>query len=115
MSTRVDRVAEGIRRLTCEIIQSGLKDPRLKGIITVTKVKLTADLRFARIYYSVLGDDKNKKLVGRGLKSATPYIRKRIADRLKLRYAPSILFKVDEYLEYAGRIDEILDKLHREG
>lgn len=114
MSTRPARVAEAIRRLVSEIIHNELKDPRVTGLITITKVEVTPDLRLAKIYYSVLGDDKKKKLVTQGLKSAKNFIRKRIGDELKLRYAPDISLLIDERFEYKERIDKILDKIHRE-
>ena len=101
MSRRTERVAEAIRRLSSEILHGQLRDPRILGFVTITKVDLTADLRFARIYYSVLGDEKKKKNVGHGLKSAKNFIRKQIAHELKLRYAPDIVFTVDTKMEQA--------------
>ncbi|UCD55556.1 MAG: 30S ribosome-binding factor RbfA [Candidatus Omnitrophota bacterium] len=114
MTRRTDRLAEAIRRLTSEIVQRHLKDPRIKGFITVTKVEVTGDLRLARIYYSVLGDEKKKKLVTEGLKSAKNFIRKYIGDELKLRYAPDILLVIDKSFEYKERIDKVLKKIHKE-
>ena len=114
MTRRRDRVAEAIRRLACEIFRGELRDPRVTELITVTKVEVTPDLRLAKIYYSILGDENKKKLVGRGLKSARRYIRKRIADELKLRYAPEVLLRFDEACERKERIDTILNKLHKE-
>ena len=114
MTRRSERVAEAIRRLASEIIRDELKDPRIKEMITVTKVEITPDLRYAKIYYSVLGDDKKRELVARGLKSAKSYIRRRIADELKLRYAPDIALRVDERIEHSKRVDKILDILHKE-
>ncbi|MBN1354579.1 MAG: 30S ribosome-binding factor RbfA [Candidatus Omnitrophica bacterium] len=114
MTRRSERVAEALRRLASEIVHSELKDPRLKGVITVTRVTVTADLRSAKLYYSVLGDDKKKKLVARGLKSAKNFVRKRLADELKLRYATDISFIFDERFAYTERMNEIFNKLHRE-
>lgn len=114
MTRRTQRVAEAIRRLTSEIIHNQLRDPRLKGFITVTKVEVTPNLRLARIYYSVLGDDKKKKSVRGGLKSAKNFIRKRIADELKLMYAPEVSLIIDKALEHKERIDKVLKKIHNE-
>ncbi len=114
MTRRTHRVAEAIRRVTSEIVQRHLKDPRIKGFITVTKVEVTQDLRLARIYYSVLGDEKKKKLIAEGLKSAKNFIRRRIGDELKLRYAPDISLVIDKSLEYKERIDKVLKKIHKE-
>ena len=114
MSTRADRVAEAIRRLTSEIVQRQLKDPRLKGMITITKVQVKPDLRLAKIFYSVLGEDKKQRLVGKGLKSAKNFIRARIGDELKLRYIPEIMLIIDKSAEHQERIDTILNKIYRE-
>ena len=112
MIRRTDRIAEAIRRLIGEILHGQLNDPRLAGFITITKVEVTQDLRLARIYYSVLGDDKKKKLIAKGLKSAKNFIRRRIGDELKLRYAPDISLVIDKSLEYKEHIDNILKKIH---
>ena len=114
MTRRSERVAEAIRRLAAEIIHSQLQDPRIRGLVTVTKVEITPDLRLAKIYYTAMCEDKKKKLLACGLKSAKNYIRRRIADELKLRYAPDVLLKIDENVEYSKRIDNILDKLKKE-
>lgn len=114
MSRRTYRVAEAIRRVTSEIVQRHLNDPRIKGFITVTKVEVTEDLRLARIYYSVLGDEKKKKLVAKGLKSAKNFIRKYIGNELKLRYAPDISLIIDKSFEYKERIDKVLKRIHKE-
>jgi len=115
MTRRNERVREAIRRLASEAVHSRLRDPRIKGFITITKVEVTADLRLANIYYSVLGDDKKKRLVAAGLKSAKSFIRGFITNELKLRYATNILFRIDESAERRQRIDTILNKLHEEG
>lgn len=114
MTRRTDKVAEAIRRLASEIIHSELKDPRIKGLVTVTKVEVPPGLRFARIFYSVFGDEKKKKLVQDGLKSAKSFMRKHIADELKLRYAIDILFLPDKSAEYKERIDGILGTIQKE-
>ena len=112
MTRRTSRVAEAIRRITGEIFQDGLNDPRIKGFITITKVEMTQDLRLAKISYSVLGDDKKKKLIAEGLRSAKNFIRRHIGDELKLRYAPDILFVIDKSVEYKEHIDNILKKIN---
>ena len=114
MSRRTERIAEAIRRISSEILQSELRDPRTDGFITITKVEVTPDLRFAKIFYSVLGNEKKKKLVAAGLKSARSFVKKKIANELKLRYATDIAFKVDERAEYRERIDMVLNKIHDE-
>lgn len=114
MARRSERIAEAIRRVASEIMHGKLRDPRISGFITITKVEVTPDLRLAKIYYSVLGDDKKKKLVARGLKSAKGFMRKHIGDELKLRYAPDILLRLDKKSEYKEQINGILEKIKEE-
>ncbi len=114
MTRRTKRVAEAIRRIASEIPQRDLRDPRIRGFITVTKVEVTNDLRLAKIHYSVLGDEKKKKSVIGGLKSARSFIRKTIGNELKMRYAPDILLVIDKSFEHKERIDSILKQIqHR--
>jgi len=112
-TTRPERVAEAIRKEISIMIQEELKDPRI-GFTTITKVEITPDLRYAKIYYTVLGNDKQKKSTGIALKNAKGFIKGHIGDRLKLRYTPEIIFKVDESIEYADKIERLFDKIHRE-
>ena len=114
MTRRTDRIAEAIRRIASEIIPNDIKDPRVKGFITITKAEVTPDLKLAKIYYSVLGGDKNKKLIAQGLKSAKSFVRMRIADELKLRCATDVVFKIDETAEAKEGVEEILNKLREE-
>jgi len=114
MSRRTERVQEAVRRVVSEVLQRELRDPRIAGVITITKVEVTSDLRLAKIFYSVLGDEKKKRLVSKGLKSATNFVKKHVGNEMNLRYTPDIMFKVDKKLEYSARIDEVLHKIHRE-
>lgn len=113
MSRRAERVAEAIRREASLLIEHQLKDPRI-GFITITRATITEDLRNAVIYYSVLGEEKTKKLAQKGLASALPFMKKQIARSLKLRYAPDIKFKIDDTLDYAERIEGMLRKIKEE-
>jgi ribosome-binding factor A len=106
-------VQEAIRQEISRIVQFEMKDPRL-GFVTITKVELTKDLRYARVYFSVLGDDKAKNLTLKGLNSAKGYIKGLIADRIKLRFTPEISFRIDESLRHVKHIEDILDKLKKE-
>jgi len=111
MSTqRSGRVQEAIRQEVSRIVQNEINDPRL-GFTTITKVELTNDLRHARVYFSVLGEDKDKLLALKGLNSARGYIKGLLSDRIKLRFMPDIGFKIDEAMEHTKRIHDILDKI----
>ncbi len=107
---RCDRVAEAIRREVSLIVYHKLKDPRL-GFVTITRVELTPDLRFAKIFFSVLGKEEDYKKTKAALNSALGLIRSLIARRLNLRLAPEIIFREDRSSEYSVRIEEILNEI----
>lgn len=113
MGTRPERVQEAIRQEVSTIINNEIKDPRL-GFLTVTRVELTKDMRYARVYFSVLGEDKAKFLALKGLKSAKGYIKGRLGEKIKMRFMPEIEFKIDETLEKTEEVFRILDKLQKE-
>ena len=114
MSTqRPERVQEALRQEISRIVQNELKDPRL-GFLTITGVELTRDLRYAKVYFSVLGDAKNKQLALKGLKSAKGFIKGLIADRIKLRFMPELDFRIDESFDRGKHIYDILDALKKE-
>ena len=86
-SARPERVQEALRQEISKIVQNEIKDPRL-GFITITSVELSRDLRYARVFFSVLGEEKHKKLALKGLTSAKGYIKGLLADRVKLKFMP---------------------------
>jgi len=106
----MERVREFIKREVCFLLQREIKDPRI-GFITVMDCRVTPDLREAKIYVSVLGDKKQKKETMAGLESAAPYIQNQIGKVITLRYTPRIVFFLDESVEKAARIEELLKKI----
>lgn len=112
-SQRPERVQEAIRQEISRIVQFEIKDPRL-GFITITKVELTKDLRYARVYFSVLGEDKGRHLALKGLNSAKGYIKGLLSDRINLRFMPEISFNIDQSMEHTKHIHDILEKLRKE-
>lgn len=112
-SQRPGRVQEAIRQEVSKILHDEIRDPRL-GFLTITGVELTNDLRYARIYFSVLGEEKEKKLALKGLNSAKGYIKGLLGDRIKLRYMPEIEFKIDETLDRTQRIYDLFEKIKKE-
>lgn len=110
---RPGRVQEALRQEVSRILLDEIKDPRL-GFLTITKVELTDDLRYARIYFSVLGEEKEKRLALKGLNSAKGYIRGLLSERINLRFMPDIEFKIDQSLEHTKEIYDILDKIKKE-
>lgn len=108
--SRMQRIAEAIRQEASMVIHDKLKDPRL-GFVTVTRVEVTADLRLARIYFSVLGNVEDYKKTKEALDSGSGFIRRLVAQRLNLRIAPEIMFFEDRSSEYSVRIQEVLDEI----
>ena len=110
---RHGRVQETIRREISIIVQNEIKDPRI-GFLTVTSVEVTRDLRYAKIYFSVLGEEKAGLLALKGLKSARGFVRTLLGERIKLRILPEIEFKIDKSWERAKNIDDVLNKIKKE-
>lgn len=110
---RHGRVQEALRQEISKIIQNEIKDSRI-GFLTITSVELTKDLRYARVFFSVLGEDKDNLLALKGLNSAKGYIKALIADRIKLRLMPEIDFKIDKSWEHAKNIYDLLGKIEKE-
>lgn len=110
---RTDRISEEMKKEVSAIIQNELKDPRLPKIISVTTSEVTRDLRYAKVYISVLGDENDKKNAIQGLRSAAGFIRREIGQRLKLRYTPEILFELDNSIERGVYLNKLInDTLH---
>ncbi len=107
---RVQRVAEEIKKEIGRIIHDELNDPRI-GFVTITKVDLSRDCRFAKVYFSLLGSKKQLRDTQVGLARSKGFIRKLLAQRVKLRYTPEIVFKLDEGIEYSIHISQVLEKL----
>ncbi|RLC46348.1 MAG: 30S ribosome-binding factor RbfA [Candidatus Coatesbacteria bacterium] len=112
--SRSDRVEHQLQREVCELLLRKVKDPRIK-VVTVTSVKVTHDLRQARIYYTVPRQDQERSdEVQRGLNSATGFVRTSLGKRLRLRRVPEIHFIKDEIYEQALRVSESIVKLEKE-
>jgi len=107
---RYDKVSEALRKEISSIIHSELKDPRL-GFITVTRVELTQDLRNAKVFFSVLGKEEERNKTKKALDSALGFIRRLIAQRIRLRFVPEISFNEDRSVEYSIRIQEALNEI----
>jgi ribosome-binding factor A len=110
-SRRPDRVAEAIREEVATFLHEGVKDPRVTGIVTVTGVDVTRDLRTARIFVSILGDDATRASTMEGLASVAGGLRGRVGRALRLRVAPEISFRLDESIARAARIETLLSQL----
>ena len=107
---RSDRVADLILKELAEVLLRRVKDPRLDDI-TLTDVKVSPDLRHAKVYYSLLGDEEAKAAAIVGLESARGFVKRELGKRLHLRRMPDIEFHFDGSLEYGSHIDQLLDDL----
>jgi len=106
---RPDRVAEGIRMEVATFLAGDVKDPRVKGaLITVTGVEVTRDLSHATVFVSIMGSDSDRAAVLEGLASTSSHLRARVGRALRLRVAPEIMFRFDESVARAARIETLL-------
>ena len=108
---RPDRVAEAIREEVAGFLADGAKDPRVTGLVTVTGVDLTRDLRHAKVFVSVLGSDEERKETFEGLASIASHLKVRVGRALRLRVAPDIEFKSDDSIARAARIETLLAQI----
>jgi ribosome-binding factor A len=106
-ASRPTRVGEQLREVLAEILAREVQDPGI-GFITLTYVRVTADLQQARVYYTAVGDEKARRETRRALERATPYLRRQLGRRLRLRRVPEIAFFFDEAVERHERIERIL-------
>ncbi|MGZ0085289.1 MULTISPECIES: 30S ribosome-binding factor RbfA [Geobacillus] len=110
MNIRATRVGEQMKKELSDIIGRKLKDPRI-GFVTVTDVRVTGDLQQAKVYISILGDDKQREETLKALEKAKGFIRSEIGQRIRLRKTPDILFEIDETIEYGSRIEQLIRQL----
>ncbi|HEV8363508.1 MAG TPA: 30S ribosome-binding factor RbfA, partial [Gemmatimonadaceae bacterium] len=107
-SRRADRVAESIRSEVATFLAEGAKDPRIRAFVTVTGVEVTRDLRQARVFVSLMGDDADRASTVEGLDNLASHLRSRIGKSLRLRVTPEVEFRVDDSIARAARIDSLL-------
>ena len=111
---RPERVGDQIREALSEMLARGaVHDPGI-GFITLTRVKVSPDLQLARVYYSSLGDEKARKDTAKALERATPFLRRQVGSRVKLRRVPELKFEFDESVGHQDRVEQILRDLKLE-
>lgn len=108
MKFRAQRIGDQLRVELADLIQHEMRDPRI-GFVTVTEVRMSPDLKYARVYVSILGDDEEKDETLAALVRAAGFLRTHIGRRLKLRLVPELRFVLDETLDNTERIDELLE------
>ncbi len=106
---RMRRVDEAMREVLSDVIAKELQDPRV-GFVTVTGVRTSPDLRHARVYVSVLGDDATREASLEGLQSAHGFLQARVSQALRLKHTPALSFDYDESVDRGMRISELLDR-----
>ena len=108
---RSERIAEEIRNEVSLMVAGELKDPRLAVPLVVTEVRMSPDLRTARVYVRLMADDSEREKALAGLKAASGFVRHELVERLQLRRAPEVIFVPDESEEYGQHIDELISKV----
>ena len=113
LSHRTERVAEQVREEVSQILSTEVADPGI-GLVTVTRVKVTADLSMARIYWTLLGDQTERKKTQKALMRAAPYVRHLLSQRMSLRRSPEVVFTYDQSVAAQDRVEQILQELKQE-
>lgn len=111
-SYRKEKLNERIKELIGELLLNRVKDPRV-GLVTITSVTVAPDLATAKVYFTVMGDETVRAETRKGLDSARSFLRKTVANELKLRQTPELRFVYDDTLDRAMRIDETIEELRR--
>ena len=111
--TRLNRIDEELKKEISQIISFELKNPDATGLISVTKVKITPDLKYAKVYVSVI-NAKNEEKTFEALKQSAGFIRSLIAKRVNLRITPELVFEKDDSFEYGAKIDSIIKELKQD-
>jgi ribosome-binding factor A len=110
--SRSDRVRKALMKEVSDIVAHEIRDPALDGIlISVTDVEVTQDLRFARIFFSIMGDNETQQEILALLKEHQSRIRSEIGKRIRLRYTPDIDLRLDDSLERGARVSQLLDQI----
>lgn len=111
--SRTARLGEQIRQDLTELLVREVRDPGV-GFITLTRVRVTEDLQQARVFYTTLGDNLDAQKTARALERATPYLRRALAERLRLRRVPELTFAVDVSIANQARVEELLEQIRRD-
>ena len=111
-SRRSQKVASQIKENLSWLIENKLRDPR-KGFMTITKVRLSPDLKLANVYYSVFGEPEDRRSTEEALSGAKGYLRRELGSRMKLRFLPELRFFYDDSLDYSDKIARLLNKIKK--
>ena len=113
-SIKNTRINMEVQRELSEIIRSGIKDPRIHPMTSVVAVEVTPDLKYCKAYISVLGDEEAAKATVEGLRSASSFVRRQLANRINLRNTPEIKFILDQSIEYGVNMSKLIDEVTKD-
>jgi ribosome-binding factor A len=111
---RINRISEEVKKVVSELLFREIKDPRISGLPSVNRVVVTKDLNTAKIYVSVLGSDEEKNNTIKGLENAKGFIRNEIGKRISLRHVPEPIFYLDNSIEEALYMTQLIEKVNKE-
>ena len=111
MTRRTERLNHLLRQEITDLLQREAKDPRLSAMVSVTRVSVSSDLRYAKVFISVLGTEEEKRGVLAGLHAASGFLRRELSGRLSIRYTPEVSFFYDDTMEQAGRVIQLIDEV----
>jgi ribosome-binding factor A len=114
MIDRSSRISEEIKKEISDIIRNELKDPRIPSMVSLTNVKVTRDMRHAKIYVSIFGSDEERNNAIKALKKAVGFIRREVGHRIKIRYTPEMEFLLDNSIEEGFYLTNLIDKTVKE-
>lgn len=109
-SRRQKQINQTIRRELSELLARHVGDPRINGVISITEVDVSSDLKHAKVYTSVMGSEEAKDEVFDGLASASDFLRRELGARMRIRYIPKLIFKRDDSIEKAERIHQLINQ-----
>jgi len=112
MTRRTERLNHLIRQEITDLLQREAKDPRLSVMVSVTRVSVSPDLRYAKVFVSVLGTEEEKKGLLAGLHAAAGFLRRELSGRLSMRYTPELSFFYDDTMEQAGKVLQLIQQVN---
>ena len=114
MSRRTDRINEQLREEISMLLTRSTKDPRLNGVISITRVGSSNDLRSARAYVSVMGNDQTKQEALAGIRSAASFVRRELRDRINMKHTPFLTYELDDSMEEADQLIRLMNQVKPE-
>ena len=112
MSRRTERINEQLREEVSSLLMRQIKDPRLNAVVSITRVEASSDLRSARVYISVLGNDKAKQEALEGLQSAASFLRHELRNRINMKHTPFLSYHLDGSIEEADQLFRLMNKMN---